>query len=235
MSLVPLTLLKARVIASDLSKLSDLARESICRLSREDSHASRPSPDSSIINSSSDIPPSTYSSQDLVTSAGTDVNIFSGEDEFKANLLEYSRSVIKSAMDHNPKETQALEGIMRLSKGNVVAQYKQAQNTITTLETDLSLARESIWVLEESIAKLKADQAGLNADLKLEIQITAEVKRMYQAQMARENRDFDSWKKERAQRKQLEVEIGTLKHEKKRKRENVAEIWEKVEKVKVNK
>jgi hypothetical protein len=163
------------------------------------------------------------------------VNLLSGEDEFKANLLEYSRSVIKSAMDHNPKETQALEGIMKLSKGNVIAQYKQAQNTITTLETDLLAARESIIQSEQSITILKADQARLNADLKLEMQITDGVKRMYQAQMAKENRDFESWKKERARRQELEVEIATLKQDKKRKRENVAEIWEKVEKVKVNK
>jgi hypothetical protein len=213
-SLVPLTLLKARVIASDLSKLSDLARESIYRLSREDSHASRPSPICSIVNSSSDVPPSTYSSQDFVTSAGTDVNLLSGEDDFKTNLLEYSRSVIKSAMDHTPGETQALEDTMIVYKEIVVAQYKQAQNTIITLETDLLAARESIIRSEESNTILKADQARLNADLKLEMQITDEVKRMYQAQMAKENRDFESWKKETARRQALEAEIATLKRNK---------------------
>jgi hypothetical protein len=66
------------------------------------------------------------------------------------------------------------------------------------------------------------------------MQITDEVKRMYQARMAKENRDSESWKKERARRQALEAEIATLKQDKKRKRENVAEIWEKVEKVKVN-
>jgi hypothetical protein len=196
---------------------------------------SRPQPDSPIVISKSDFPPSIYSSRDFVSSGGTNVNLLPGEDEFKANLLEYSRSVIKSAMDHTSKETQALEDTMIVYKEIVVAQYKQAKNTITALETDLSLARVSNRVLEESITILKADQARLNADLKLEMQITDEVKRMYKAQLAKENRDFESWKKEMARRQALEVEISTLKHEKKRKRDNVAEIWEKVEKVKVNK
>jgi hypothetical protein len=163
------------------------------------------------------------------------VNLLPGEDEFKANLLEYSRSVIKSAMDHTSKETQALEDTMIVYKEIVVAQYKQAKNTIITLETDLLAARESIILSEESNTILKADQARLNADLKLEMQIIDEVKRMYQAQMAKENRDFESWKRERARRQALEVEIATLKQDKKRKRENVADFWEKVEKVKVNK
>jgi len=163
------------------------------------------------------------------------VNLLSGEDEFKANLLEYSRSVIKSAMDHTPKETQALEDTMIVYKEIVVAQYKQAKNTITTLEMDLLAAREAIRQSQGSNEALKADQARLNADLKLEMQITDEVKRMYQAQMAKENRDFESWKKERARRQDLEVEIETLKQDKKRKREHVAEIWEKVEKVKIHK
>jgi hypothetical protein len=133
-----------RSMASDLSKLSDLARESLYRVSREDSHASRPSLDSSIVNSSSDIPPSTYSPQDFVSLVGTDENLLPGEDVFKTNLLEYSRSVIKSAMDHTSKEAAALEDAMRLSRENVIAQYKQAKVTLTTLEMDLLTAKESI-------------------------------------------------------------------------------------------
>jgi len=148
-------------------------------------------------------------------------------------LLEYSRSVIKSAMDHTSRETQALEHDMRLSKENVIAQYKQAKNTIATLKTELLAAKESTRQSEENNAVLKADQLRLNADLKLEMQITDEVKRMYQAQMAKENRDFETWKRERARRQGLEVEVATLKHDRKRKREDSAEIWEKVEKVKV--
>jgi hypothetical protein len=194
-----------------------------------------PRPHSPIANFKSDIPTSIYSSQDVVSSGGIHVNLLPGEDEFKANLLEYSRSVIKSAMDHTSKETQALEDTMIVYKEIVVAQYKQAKNTIITLETDLLAARESIILSEESNTILKADQARLNADLKLEMQIIDEVKRMYQAQMAKENRDFESWKRERARRQALEVEIATLKQDKKRKRENVADFWEKVEKVKVNK
>jgi hypothetical protein len=75
-----------------------------------------PRPDSCIVNYKSDIPPSTYCPQHFVPSGDTDVNLLSEEDEFKTNLLEYSRSVIKSAMDHTPKETQALEDTMRLCK-----------------------------------------------------------------------------------------------------------------------
>jgi len=123
---------------------------------------------------------------------------------------------------------------MRLSKENVIAQYKQAKNTIATLQSELLAAKKSTRQSEENNAVLKADQVKLNADLKLEMQITDEVKRLYQDQMAKENRDFESWKKERGRRQGLEVEIATLKHERKRKRENVAKMWEKVEKVKVH-
>jgi hypothetical protein len=96
-------------------------------------------------------------------------------------------------------------------------------------------AKESIRESKESNKILKADQARLNADLKLEMTITDDVERLYKAQLAKEDRDFESWKKERARRQALEAEIATLKQDKKRKRENVAEIWEKVEKVKANK
>jgi hypothetical protein len=96
-------------------------------------------------------------------------------------------------------------------------------------------AKESIRESKESNKILKADQARLNADLKLEMTITDDVERLYKAQLAKEDRDFESWKKESARRQALEAEIATLKQDKKRKRENVAEIWEKVEKVKANK
>jgi len=71
--------------------------------------------------------------------------------------------------------------------------------------------------------------------LKLEMTITDDVKRMYKAQLAKENGDHKSWKKEEARRKELEAQIAILRHDKKRKRGNVAEIWEKVENVKVDK
>lgn len=232
---LPLSLLTIRFNVSERFELSDQAQELLYSPPRENSQMPIPRPDSSIVNSKSNVPPSTNCPQHFVSSGDTDVNLLSGEDEFKANLLEYSRSVIKSAMDHTPKETQALEDTMIVYKEIVVAQYKQAKNTITTLEMDLLAAREAIRQSQGSNEALKADQARLNADLKLEMQITDEVKRMYQAQMAKENRDFESWKKERARRQDLEVEIETLKQDKKRKREHVAEIWEKVEKVKIHK
>ena len=201
----------------------------------ETSETSFPRPDSTIVNTQSNIAPPTYPSQHFVSSGGTDGNHLPGEDEFKAILLEYSRSVIKSAMDHSSKETQDLEDAMRFSRGYVIAQYKQARNIIAAFEMDWLAARDSIRKSEESITILKSDQARLNADLRLEMTINDEVKRLYQAQRVKENRDFESWKEERARRKALEVKITTLKQDRKRKRENVAEIWEKVGKVKVHK
>lgn len=213
----------------------NLARQALYRSPRENSQTSIPRPDSTIVNSKSDIPASTFSPQDFVSLGDTNGNLLPGENKFTANLLDYSRLEIKSAMDHTSQETPALEDARRLSKENIIAQYKQAKNTITTLETDLFAARESIRQSEGHNKILREDQERLNADLKLEMTITDEVKRMYQAQMVKENRDFESWKKERTQRQGLEVEIAGLKHDRKRKRENVAEIWEKVEKVKVHK
>ena len=202
-----------------------LAREALYRSPRENSQTSTPQPDSSKVNSKSDIPPSTLSPQDYISLGDTNANLLPGEDKFTANLLDYSRLEIKSAMDHTSQETPALEDARRLSKEYIIAQYKQAKNTITTLETDLIAARESIRQSEGHNKILRADQERLNADLKLEMTITDEVKRMYQAQMSKGNRDFESWKKERARRQALDVEIASLRHDKKRKRENVAEIW----------
>jgi hypothetical protein len=155
--------------------------------------------------------------------------------DFELLLFEYSRSVIRSAMDHSHKEALALEENMTSTKEKVITKYSQAEATITALETALSKATRSTQQAEESNAILRADQARLNVDLKLEMEFTDDAKRKLNAQLAKENRDFRSWKEERARRQELEVVIATLKHDKKRKRENVAEIWEKVEKIKVNK
>jgi hypothetical protein len=154
--------------------------------------------------------------------------------DFELLLFEYSRSVIRSAMDHMDKEALALEENMTSTKEKVITQYSQAEATITALETALSKANESTQQAEESNAVLRADQARLNADLKLEMEFTDDAKRKLQAQLAKENRYFGSWMEERRRRQALEVEIASLQQDKKRKRENVAEIWEKVEKVRVN-
>jgi len=147
------------------------------------------------------MPPVTDVSQACNSSGGNDPKTPSEEDEFKANLCQYSRSVIESAMDHSSKETEALEDTMRLSKAKVIVQYEQTRDTITTLEEELSEARETLRQSAESITILKADQARLNADLKLEMTITDDAKRMYKAQLAKEKKDYVSWKKEEARRK----------------------------------
>jgi hypothetical protein len=155
--------------------------------------------------------------------------------DFELLLFEYSRSVIRSAMNHTHKEALALEENMTSTKEKVIAKYSQAEATITALETALSKANKSTQQAEESNALLRSDQARLNVDLKLEMKFTDDAKRKLNAQSAKENREFRSWKEERARRQALEVKIASLEEDKKRKRENVAEIWEKVEKVKVHK
>jgi hypothetical protein len=220
-----------RLDPPDTSEYSDRVGEQW-----ETSEGSITSPDSPIVSSETDMPPQDYHPQDLAPLRRIAKEIYyPGENEFNANLLEYSRSVIKSAIDHDARDSQDLEENMIITKEKVIAQYRRSRRTITAFETTLSAVNELGQQAEETIATLKADQARLNADLKLEMQITDEVKRMYQAQIAKENRDFESWKKERVRRQALEAEIATLKRDIKRKRENVAEIWEKVEKVKVNK
>ena len=50
--------------------------------------------------------------------------------------------------------------------------------------------------------------------MKLEILFTDHLKKLYKAQTMKENKDFDSWKKEVANRKCLEAEIDTLRKDK---------------------
>ena len=75
--------------------------------------------------------------------------------------------------------------------------------------------------LKQSNETPKEDKIRLNIDLKLEILFTDHFKKLYEAQMMKENKDFDSWKKEVANRKCLEAEIDTLRKDKKRKRQEV--------------
>ena len=124
---------------------------------------------------------------------------------------------------------------MRRTKNNVIAHYDHSQKEIVDLEKKLLEACTFVETLKQSNETLKEDRIRLNIDLKLEILFTYHLKRLCRAQMMKENKDFDSWKKEVANRKFLEAEIDTLRKDKKRKRQEVAAIWERVEGVGLDK
>ena len=124
---------------------------------------------------------------------------------------------------------------VRRTKNNVIAHYDHSQKEIADLEKKLLEACTFVETLKQSNETLKADKIRLNIDLKLEILFTDHLKKLYKAQTMKENKDFDSWKKEVANRKFLEAEIDTLRKDTKRKRQEVEAIWERVEGVGLDK
>jgi hypothetical protein len=162
--------------------------------------------------------------------------VFQQEDQdFTTSLLEYGRSIIKSAVKHPPGQSQALEDNLRVTRQKVVTQYEESQLNVAALEVDLSVAKEDLRQLRKHNATLEVDRIKLNDVANLEKTMAASFERRYKDQSVEKRRDLESWKKEVAKRKALEAEVESLRKDKKRKREKVAEIWEKVERARLDK
>lgn len=96
--------------------------------------------------------------------------------DLRACLQEYGRSIINSTMDHTAGEALRLEHGIKTAKEKVMAHYERQEETIDRLNVDLKVADESIRLLHKMIQTLKMLQVNLNADLKLKIRITNEVR-----------------------------------------------------------
>jgi len=138
-------------------------------------------------------------------------------------------------MPHTNEQIYSLEMSVRHTKNNVIAHYDHSQKKIADLEKKLLEACTFVESLKQSNETLEEDKFRLNIDLKLEILFTDHLKKLYKAQMMKETKDFDSRKREVANRKFLEADIDTLRKDKKRKRQEVGAIWERIEGVGLDK
>jgi hypothetical protein len=148
-------------------------------------------------------------------------------DDFKALVTEYGRSIIKSAMDHSPEEAVSLKNDIITAKEKVIVKYK-------TVENDLEIAEGENRILKANVDELLVGRGLASQGSRMQRIAIKDLEGQLRYQRERTSICSDSLEKETNKRKTLEVELGDLKKDKKRKRESVAAIWEDAEKVKLN-
>ena len=147
--------------------------------------------------------------------------------DFGSLLTEYGRSIIKSAIDHSPTETDSLKTNIINAKEKVVVKHKDVEN-------ELRIAQVEIQRLKANNLELRKAKAALYNNKKVDSTRIQDLEQQLKFQTEGKERDADLLVKETKKRQALEVELGDLKKDKKWKRELVAAIWEDAEKVKLN-
>jgi hypothetical protein len=148
-------------------------------------------------------------------------------DDFKSLVTEYGRSIIKSALDHEPEEAGTLKDNIIAAKEKIIVRHKTVENELKIIEGEVRKLRSSVFKLREVQAvsdHVKEVDGTTIQDLKKQHKHEWEEKKRFAALLEQET----------VKRKALEVELAELKRDKKRKRELVAAIWEEAEKIKLN-
>jgi chromosome segregation ATPase len=147
--------------------------------------------------------------------------------DFNTILLEYGRSIIKSALDHLPEESQSLKDDIVAAKQVVVDRYDEMQ-------TDLDGWKNRAGNLKSEIIDVRIDNAGLKRKLEAEKNTVENLRKQLKDELEGERKkSAELMENEIAKGKALEAELAKMKQDKKRKRESAVEIWEQVEKTKV--
>jgi hypothetical protein len=146
--------------------------------------------------------------------------------DFGSLLTEYSRSIIKSAIDHSPNDAEALKNNIVTAKEKVVVKHK-------TVENELKIAEGEVRKLKASNFELKNVQDALYKMRKVDATRIQNLEKQLKDETEGKERDANLLAKETEDRQALEVELADLKKDKKRKRESIAAIWEGAEKVKL--
>jgi len=160
-------------------------------------------------------------------------NLSKGIDDFRSILLNYGRSIIRSAMGQDKdQDGQDLETDILNAKENVIAHYA---NTAQSLSEDLDLVKEvlceqrgRIGELEEIVA-LEEEKSSRIQDLELEVELLKAENIEVKGHLAEKERYQTMWEKEQETKERLEAEVAELKQDGKRKRDRMDEVWKKME------
>jgi hypothetical protein len=146
--------------------------------------------------------------------------------DLKSLVTEYGRSIIKSAMDHEPEEAATLKNDIMTAKEKIIVRHKTVENELKIAEAENLTLKSSVFAmrLEITTAAITKRLDGSTIEV-LEIQL--------KDQTEKTTRCVDLLEKEKVKRKALEVESADLKRDRKRKRDSVAAIWEDAESVKL--
>jgi len=148
-------------------------------------------------------------------------------DDIQALMTDYGRSIIKSAIDHEPEEAETLKTNIIAAKEKIIVKYKTVENELKIAEGEVRTSRKmaSHWqgLYAGSLQTRKDDSARIQ-----------DLEKQLKDQSEENKRSAELLAKEIEKCKALEVESAKTRRDKKRKRESVAAIWEDAEKVKLN-
>jgi hypothetical protein len=144
--------------------------------------------------------------------------------EFKTSLQDYGRSIIKSALEHTPEESHALEKNIITSKEKVIAHH-----------TDISRKLEMAEIRNQNQEAIIKSKNTENAELKKKVEEQSSkiecLEKQSASQLSAKLRLLDSVGVEERKVKDLEAELAKSRKDRKRKREDIVEVFERVEKV----
>jgi chromosome segregation ATPase len=147
-------------------------------------------------------------------------------DDFKSLVTEYGRSIIKSAMDHEPEEAATLKEDIMTAKEKIIVKYKTAEN-------ELEIAEAEIRTLKSSVFDLRLEKATSVITKRLDGSSIKALEKRLGDQSDEMRRCTDLLEEETEKRNALELDLADLKKDRKRKRESVAAIWEDAESIKL--
>ena len=148
-------------------------------------------------------------------------------DDFESLVVDYGRSIIKSAMEHEPEEAGPLKNNIIAAKEKIIVKYK-------TVENELKIAEGEVRKLKSSVSELSTMQVASDHAKEVDSTTIQDLKKQHKDQWEGKKRLAGLLEEETVKRKALEVELAELKRDKKRKRDSVAAIWEEAEKIKLN-
>ena len=156
-----------------------------------------------------------------------------GIDNFKSILLEYGRTIIRSArgQDQDP-DAQSPQTEIFNAKECVVAYYV---STAQSLLEDLKITKEVLFDQRgrigelEEIAALEEEKSSRIQDLELEVELLKADKKEGEGHLAEKERFRKFWEEEKEEKSRLEAELAGIKEGHKRKREIMDEVWRKME------
>jgi len=143
---------------------------------------------------------------------------------FKTSLPHYGRSIIESALEHTVEESHVLEKNIITSRDKVIAHYTAVSNQLKRAE-----------IRQESTIKSKnAENAELKKKVEEQRNKIESSEKQSATQLSAKLRLLNSLRVEERKVKDLEAELATIRKDRKRKREDIVEVFERVEKVKVD-
>jgi hypothetical protein len=155
--------------------------------------------------------------------------------EFKAALLEYGQAIIKSAMDYDSDDVSSLESNMTTTKAVVVEKYEKVAKELDKSKTDLIWEKDQNSKLHFKLIKQEGEASEVSSRLETEKERADSLERALEAALREKEEHKGLSQKTLLDLCQSRRECEKLEKESSRKRYRPEEIWERVEKVKVQK